>query len=124
MEQKVGNQQREGADVVWGRSDCLHLSKQSRETETLKPGSPTTWTSLARPSAARQRIRGLLLSSAADSRDSEGAWTSSGPRDPRAEPWCWKRRTAVRVYPSMKLELKDQKKDEEIYFSFLQVATN
>lgn len=66
-----------------------YLSKQSRETEMVKPGSPTTWTRRARPSAAKQRSNGLTLSSAPERRDNAGERTSSGPRDPRTPPWCW-----------------------------------
>lgn len=66
-----------------------HLSKQSREIETVNPGSPTTWTSRARPSAARQRSRGLVLSSAPNRSDKAGGRISSGPREPRLLPWCW-----------------------------------
>lgn len=66
-----------------------YLSKQSRETDIVKLGSLTTWTRWARPSAARQRSRGIPLSSAPDRRDKAGERTSSGPRGLRTSHWCW-----------------------------------
>lgn len=62
-----------------------HFSKLMRLRETGMPGSPRIWTSLATPSAATQRRRALGLSSATNSRDNAGFWTSSGPRVKRSK---------------------------------------
>ena len=66
-----------------------NLSKLLSVMETVKPGSLTTCTRRARPSAAMQRSTELLLSSAPTRRARAGRRTSSGPSVPRLEPRSW-----------------------------------